>query len=148
MPELPPSPIADGWFRYPVRVYPHHTDYGGIVWHGTYLTWMEAARVEFLRSVGIEFADLVAAGIDLPVVEMALRYHQAIKMGEEALVLTKLGKSERLRLLWDYQIRAGDRLCVSAQVSLVAVDRQKGKVMRALPSALEDAIARMQAGNG
>jgi hypothetical protein len=29
---------SDGWFNYPVRVYPHHTDYAGVVWHGTYLT--------------------------------------------------------------------------------------------------------------
>jgi len=28
---------SDGWFNYPVRVYPHHTDYAGVVWHGTYL---------------------------------------------------------------------------------------------------------------
>ncbi|NEQ11944.1 MAG: acyl-CoA thioesterase, partial [Moorea sp. SIO4E2] len=25
------------WFDYPVRVHPHHTDYAGIVWHGTYI---------------------------------------------------------------------------------------------------------------
>jgi acyl-CoA thioester hydrolase len=31
---------SDGWFNYPVRVYPHHTDYAGVVWHGTYLTWL------------------------------------------------------------------------------------------------------------
>ena len=29
--------IEENWFDYPVTVYPHHTDYGGVVWHGTYL---------------------------------------------------------------------------------------------------------------
>ncbi len=53
--------LADGsWFEYAVRAQPHHTDYAGIVWHGSYIVWMEEARVECLRSIGIEFADLVA----------------------------------------------------------------------------------------
>ena len=30
------SKLADGWFEYIVRVHPHHTDYSGAVWHGTY----------------------------------------------------------------------------------------------------------------
>ncbi|MCZ0899091.1 acyl-CoA thioesterase, partial [Microcoleus sp. HI-ES] len=36
---------SEGWFEYLVRVYPHHTDYSGVVWHGTYLAWREEARV-------------------------------------------------------------------------------------------------------
>jgi len=43
------------WFDYVVRVSPHHTDYGGIVWHGTYISWMEEARVERLRLAGLEY---------------------------------------------------------------------------------------------
>ena len=59
---------SEKWFEYVVRVQPHHTDYAGVVWHGTYLTWMETARVECLRSIGIDFAELVKMGCDLPVV--------------------------------------------------------------------------------
>jgi acyl-CoA thioester hydrolase len=71
-----------GWFEYLVRVYPHHTDYSGAVWHGTYLAWMEEARVESLRSIGIEYADWVAQGLELPVVELSLRYHRVVQMGQ------------------------------------------------------------------
>ncbi len=72
---------SEGWFEYLVRVYPHHTDYSGAVWHGTYLAWMEEARVESLRSLGIQYADWVAQGLELPVVELSLRYHRAVQMG-------------------------------------------------------------------
>ena len=27
---------SENWFEYPIRAYPHHTDYAGIVWHGAY----------------------------------------------------------------------------------------------------------------
>ncbi len=48
--------LEEKWFEYSVRAQPHHTDYAGIVWHGSYIAWMEEARVECLRSIGIEFA--------------------------------------------------------------------------------------------
>jgi acyl-CoA thioester hydrolase len=76
-----PTNTNDGWFNYPVRVYPHHTDYSGVVWHGMYLTWMEEARVECLRTVGMSFEELVSAGVDLPVAEMSLRYHRSARTG-------------------------------------------------------------------
>jgi acyl-CoA thioester hydrolase len=33
-----------------ISVQPHHTDYAGIVWHGTYIAWMEEARVEYFKT--------------------------------------------------------------------------------------------------
>ena len=83
---------TETWFEYPVRVQPHHTDYSGVVWHGTYLTWMEAARVECLRSLGMEFGDFVKLGYDLPVIELSLRYHRSVRLGEEAIVKTRMDK--------------------------------------------------------
>ncbi|MEM9979094.1 MAG: acyl-CoA thioesterase, partial [Cyanobacteria bacterium P01_D01_bin.2] len=29
--------MANRWFDYGFRVQPHHTDYAGVVWHGTYI---------------------------------------------------------------------------------------------------------------
>lgn len=153
LPKLPTSAIesdkgiqAQGqqWFEYPVKAQPHHTDYAGIVWHGTYLTWMEEARVEYLRSIGIEFADLVALGCDLPVVELSLRYHLPIRLGVSALVKTRLIETKGVRINWDYEIQSYDRqeLFVSGKVVLVGVDREKGKIMRQLPPAVQDALIR------
>jgi acyl-CoA thioester hydrolase len=45
-------PLAfENWFEYAIRAQPHHTDYSGVVWHGSYITWMEEARVECLEAV-------------------------------------------------------------------------------------------------
>ncbi|MCU0541419.1 MAG: acyl-CoA thioesterase [Oscillatoriaceae cyanobacterium Prado104] len=136
-----------GWFEYLVRVYPHHTDYGGMVWHGTYLAWMEEARVESLRSIGIEYADWVAQGLELPVVELSIRYHRSVQMGQAVAVRTRMAAGEGVRLLWDYEIRSADgkELYATAQVTLVGVDREKGKIIRQLPPALKDALTRLSA---
>ncbi|MDY6937508.1 MAG: thioesterase family protein [Cyanobacteriota bacterium] len=131
------------WFEYSVRAHPHHTDFAGIVWHGTYIAWMEEARVEYLRASGIEFADLVAVGCDLPVVELSVRYHQSMGMGTSAVVKAYMEPPSGVRLNWKYQIRSpdGQILYLSAIVTLVAVDRQKGKIMRRLPPSLERILA-------
>ncbi|MBI4784981.1 MAG: acyl-CoA thioesterase [Oscillatoriophycideae cyanobacterium NC_groundwater_1537_Pr4_S-0.65um_50_18] len=142
---IQPSSKSDTWFDYPVRAQPHHTDYSGVVWHGCYISWMEEARVECLRSLGIEFADLVAIGCDLPVVELSVRYHRPIKLGMAAIVRARMAAMEGVRLNWEYQIQSpdGQETYATAQVVLVAVDLEKGKIMRQLPSAMQDVLKRL-----
>lgn len=152
-PQLPPTRAiqnslqvqSGNWFEYLIRSQPHHTDYAGIVWHGSYLTWMEEARVECLRSIGIDFADLVALGCDLPVVELSIRYHQPLRMGMVGVVRTRMAEMDGVRINWDYQIQSADGqdLFVTARVALVAVDREKGKILRQLPATVKDALVRL-----
>jgi acyl-CoA thioester hydrolase len=132
-------------FDYPIRVSPHHTDHGGVVWHGSYLTWMEEARIEALRSVGVDYADLVAMGCELPLVDLAVRYHKSLRMGQSAIVCCRLLPPQGLRLVWENAIRSVDNqeLYVTAQVTLVVVDWQKGKIMRRYPTMLQTALAQL-----
>jgi acyl-CoA thioester hydrolase len=152
-PELPPISAIDrvtkaefeSWFEYPIKVQPHHTDYAGIVWHGNYIAWMEEARIECLRSIGIDYADLVALGCDLPVVELSLRYHHSLQLGMMAVLKTRMLEVTGVRMNWDYRIVSIDEqeLYVTAQVTLVALDRERGKIMRQLPPAVKDALAKI-----
>ena len=41
-------------FSWPIRVYWEDTDGGGVVYHAGYLRFLERARTEWLRSLGIE----------------------------------------------------------------------------------------------
>jgi len=45
-------------FSWPVRVYYEDTDAGGVVYYANYLKYLERARTEFLRSLGIEQDEL------------------------------------------------------------------------------------------
>jgi acyl-CoA thioester hydrolase len=141
---IPPSQ-RKGWVDYPVIVQPHHTDYAGVVWHGSYLNWMEEARIAMFRDVGIEFADLVAMGCDLPVVSLNLNYHQAVLMGRKVCVRSRLEPTQGVRLTWTQNICALDSdLCfVSSRVVNVPVDMERRKIMRKLPPLLEKAIAQL-----
>lgn len=153
LPKLPTSNIETDrglqaqnqeWFEYPVKAQPHHTDYGGVVWHGTYLTWMETARVEYLSSIGINLADLVAMGCDLPVVELSIRYHRPVRLGESAVVKTRI-EGKGVRIDWDHRIESPDsgELFVTGKVTSVGIDREKGKIMRQLPPNIQDALVKV-----
>lgn len=153
----PPLPPSDGaieskpdlrartearWHHYPIRVYPQHTDHAGVVWHGSYVAWMEAARIECLRTEGIDYDNLVALGCDLPVVELALRYHRALRLGQQAILKTRFAGIKGVRLLLDqcFCNPDGSEPYASGRVTLVALDSAKGKVMRRLPPDLQAAL--------
>jgi acyl-CoA thioester hydrolase len=135
---------GQGWFEQQIQVYPHHTDYAGIVWHGTYLQWFEEARVEALRSAGVAFVDLVEMGCDLPVVDLSIRYHRSPTMGLIVVLKSRLLPIKGVRIPWDYELRSldGQTLYTTATVTLVALDRSKGTVLRRLPGLLQEALGR------
>jgi acyl-CoA thioester hydrolase len=105
---------------------------------------MEEARVECLRSLGMDFAELVALGCDLPVVQLSLRYHRSLRMGMEAVVRTRMEPVEGVRIHWEYRIESpdGDEVYVTGRVTLVGIDREKGKIVRQLPPVIKDILDR------
>lgn len=61
-------------FVHQVRVRFAETDAMGIVHHGSYVPYLESARVEFLRHIGHDYVSVRAAGINFAVIECALQY--------------------------------------------------------------------------
>ena len=49
-----------GTFTFPVRVYWEDTDAGGVVYYANYLRFLERARSEWLRALGIDQVQLLA----------------------------------------------------------------------------------------
>ncbi len=140
----PTKPIA--WFNYPIRVQPHHTDYGGVVWHGNYASWLESARVECLRAAGVPFEQFVSLGYDLPVVELQIRYRQPLTLGMAATVKARLAPLKGARLDWLYEIETLEpipQICITAQVTLVAVDINTRKLVRRLSPEAKEILDRV-----
>jgi acyl-CoA thioester hydrolase len=106
---------------------------------------MEEARIESLRSIGIDYAQLTALGCDFPVIELSLRYHKAMHMGVDGLVRTRMSEMQGVRLNWEQEIQSldGQELYVRALVILVACDMDKGKIIRRLPPPVQDALVKL-----
>jgi acyl-CoA thioester hydrolase len=133
------------WFEYRVRAQPHHTDFGGIVWHGHYIAWLEAARVEVLRKADMPFESFLAADINLVVADLNLRYRRPLPMGADAVVLARPLSPTGIRLPWDYEIHSPERdtLYLTSNLHLAPVNGA-GVLYRRLPVKLLQAYERMQ----
>ena len=78
-------------FQFSIRVYWEDTDAGGIVFYANYLKFMERARTEWLRSLGIEQRLLRdQTGGMFVVSETQLKYHRPARLDDELLVTADL----------------------------------------------------------
>jgi tol-pal system-associated acyl-CoA thioesterase len=112
---------APGWdgkqLRWPVRVYYHHTDAGGVVYHGTYLDFMEAARIELLGALGLDLAELAAKEAALFIVyKLEVDYHRPARLNEQLVVTAEIARIGGVRLEFEQRVLRGDELLVAAKV--------------------------------
>ena len=75
--------------RFALTVYFEDTDTAGIVYYANYLKYMERARSDFLRAVGVDQrAALEAADGVYAVADVAIRYLRSARLGDDLLVLS------------------------------------------------------------
>jgi acyl-CoA thioester hydrolase len=94
-----------------VRVIYADTDLMGVVYHGTYLRYLEHARVEFIRSLGFAYADLERMGVGLPVIDLAVTYLNSARYDDIVSVDVGLAKLTLARVHFVYRatVQPGDR---------------------------------------
>jgi len=87
--------FENGEHRFPVRVYFEDTDLSGVVYHANYLRYMERARSDMLRQLGIDQRAAQDAGEGVyAVTDIALRYRAPARLDDDLTVrshLTQLG---------------------------------------------------------
>ena len=107
-----------------VRVRFGETDLMGIVHHASYVSYMEVARIEWLRRRGVTYAEWAAHGVHLPVVELSVRYRAPARFDDELDVQTTLGEIGAASVRFDYRlVRAADgMLCTEGSTRLACID--------------------------
>jgi acyl-CoA thioester hydrolase len=133
------------------RVLPQHTDHAGVMWHGSYLAWLEEARVEALAAVGLEYSALSARGLELPVVSLAIDYRQALLHGDLVELRSAVEPRRGVSLPWrSWFVRSDGAIAAQARVELVLVDlsagAQRRRLRRRLPDDLAAAMAALERG--
>jgi acyl-CoA thioester hydrolase len=92
-------------FAFDIRVYWEDTDAGGIVFYANYLKFMERARTEWLRSLGIAQRSLrEATGGMFVVSETQLKYHRPARLDDELRVTAELRQIGSASLIIDQRV--------------------------------------------
>lgn len=113
-------------FAIPVRVYWEDTDAGGVVYYANYLRFMERARSDWLRSLGVDQAALLRQERrQFVVVEAQVRYHKAARYDDLLSVSVRLDERRGASVVLAQEIRRGDaggELLVSGTIRAACVD--------------------------
>ena len=119
-------------------VYYADTDAYGVVWHGTYLRWMEQARVELCRELGIDLVSMKENDVVIPVTNINIRYKASAKLDEKILVETIISKVSPITVTFSQIIKnkGTDKVYTIADVEVVAVNGE-GRIYRRMPELLK-----------
>ena len=120
------------------KVYYSDTDSYGVVWHGSYIRWMEMGRVALCEQYGYKMSDLENLDIVLPVTKINIAYKSSAKFEDEIIVETTVQEYSRLSIIFKQVIKNKQTGVINteATVQIVAVNKQ-GKLYRTLPECLE-----------
>ncbi len=93
-------------FTWPVRIYWEDTDAGGIVFYANYLKFMERARTEWLRCLGVDQSHLrEQTGGMFVVTDTQLKYHSPARLDDQLLVTACGTKKTSITLTIAQEIR-------------------------------------------
>lgn len=112
-------------FRLPIRVYYEDTDAGGVVYHSTYLNFMERARTEWMFARGINLNDYAATEQKMFVVKsIQVDYKKPAHLCDDLVVETTIAKLTATRVYFQQLIYRQEELLVSGLVELVCLNTE------------------------
>lgn len=108
--------------EFPVRVYYEDTDMAGIVYYANYLRYIERARSDWVRSLGIDQnAMRERDGVVFVVRRVEADYMLPARFDDQLLVRTAVKAVTGVRLIMTQEVIRGDRLLFQAEVTVVCV---------------------------
>jgi acyl-CoA thioester hydrolase len=128
-------------FRWPVRVYWEDTDAGGVVYHASYIRYLERGRSEWLRALGWSQAQLAEEEkVLFSVVSLQIRYQQPARLDDLLDVVTQPRIAGGASLQFDQQVQRNGEVVARGAVLIACVDAASFRPRR-LPAALRARIA-------
>ena len=119
-------------FETKIRVEYHHTDQMGIVHHSNYVKFFEVARTEWLRAMGITYAEMERRGVMMPIVDVAVKYRNPALYDELISVTAFVDEAPMARMTFRYEVRGEDgRDIASGSTTLGFIDKETRRPVRA-----------------
>jgi acyl-CoA thioester hydrolase len=141
--------IRDGRHFLPVRVYYEDTDFSGVVYHASYLRFMERGRTNYLRLLGadqrglFEAVEREAPGFAFVVRSMTIDFRKPARMDDVLEVATAPLEVKGASVVLHQIVSRGDETLVEATVQVAFVS---GGRARPIPKPLRLAMKADQDG--
>ena len=127
---------TDAAFTFPIRVYYQDTDAGGLVYHSTYLNFMERARYEWMRELGLDIKALTQIHKVLFMIRsLNIEYFKPALLDDLLHVTVQTADLGRARITLSQHVLRGQSSLASATIQVVCVGADTLK-LASLPASL------------
>tara|TARA_Y100001968_G_C19417862_1_gene749995 strand:- start:1690 stop:2130 length:441 start_codon:yes stop_codon:yes gene_type:complete len=130
-------------------VLPQHTDHAGVMWHGSYLNFLEESRISALNNVGISYSELSKKGFEIPVISVEIKYKISFIHGEEVLLKSQFKFASKIRLTCKTLfLKSNGQIGAEAKIGLVVVRKINDsiKLERELPAQIKNIFFLLEEG--
>ena len=132
------SAAASRAWSLPLEVRDYECDLQGIVNNAVYLHYLEHARHQVLKQLGLPFDRLTAAGLHLVVIRSEVDYKLPLRSGDAFAVESRLARVSPVRVAFLQEVvrtsGGGRAVAVTARVVCAAVDASTGKPIMPPPA--------------
>ena len=129
------------------KVLPQHTDHAGVVWHGTYLNWLEESRIDSIGKAGIKYIELLNKGFEMPVYKIEIKYLMPIMIGDEIIVKSSFITNQGPRIKVNSTFNnLRNNIHAEASIDIVLINKKTFKVVRKMPDFLENYLNNLRKG--
>tara|TARA_Y100001968_G_scaffold206957_1_gene190150 strand:+ start:84 stop:533 length:450 start_codon:yes stop_codon:yes gene_type:complete len=131
------------------KVLPQHTDHAGVMWHGSYLNFLEEGRIDALNKVGTSYSELSKKGFEIPVISIQIKYGLSFFHGEKVILKSKFSLVNPIRLQCKTLfLKINGDIAAQSIIELVVVSKRKDclKIVRKLPEQIKDIFVLLEKG--
>ena len=110
--------MSDNTYSIEMDVRDYECDIQGIVNNAVYQNYLEHARHEYLKQVGVDFAELAKNGINLVVVRAEIDYKQPLMSGDKFRVELNMERESKIKFAFHQDIIriADDKVMVKGKI--------------------------------
>ncbi len=109
-------------FIYDIRTRYSETGQDGIIHHSSYVVYLEVARLEFFKSIGVDINQLENSKRFCPVVDLSIKYLKTLRSLEDIRVEVAVKSCTKVRFYLDYKIYRGNECCTKGSTMHCFVD--------------------------
>ena len=123
-----------------------------VVHHSNYIRWFEEARDDVVRDYGIDYRQIEAQGVLMPVVHVSCDYKRAAKYGDQVSIYAFPRFFNGIRLRYEYEVREEDDTLIvtgnSEHCFIDAVTRKPVNLKKRMPEYCETLSRLVEQVNG
>ncbi|RAP29905.1 hypothetical protein DID78_02940 [Candidatus Marinamargulisbacteria bacterium SCGC AG-343-D04] len=123
------SNYASLFFNKSFKVYFGDTDAAGVVYHGKYIYWLEAARIDFFDFLGCPYQEFQQEKIGFVPVDISIQYKKPLVFADEFDIRISISKLTKATVSVKGDVYKSNILHCSSIVKLTCLDEKTWKVL-------------------